>query len=97
MNIPHHIDDILHANGTPLIDKALVTIGVGSSAVLGFISLGEVQSLLLFLVTFSMILPRALMNWDKRAEWKRRQKLLREQEEKDGVRFCDIKIDDDYL
>ena len=96
MNI-HHLDDILRVNGTPLLDKALVTIGVGSSAVLGFISLGEIQSLLLFFVTFAMILPRALMNWDKRAEWKRRQKLLREQEAKEGVKFCDIKIDDDYL
>lgn len=92
-----HLDEILRVNGTPLIDKALVAIGVGSSAVLGFITLGEVQSLLLFLVTFAMILPRALMNWDKRAEWKRRQKILRELEAKDGVKFCDIKIDDDYL
>lgn len=96
MNI-HHLDDIFRVNGTPLLDKALVTLGVGSSAILGFISLGEIQSLLLFLVTFSMILPRALMNWDKRAEWKRRQKLLREQEAKGDVKFCDLKIDDDYL
>lgn len=92
-----HLDEILRVNGTPLIDKALVAIGVGSSAVLGFITLEEVQSLLLFLVTFAMIIPRALMNWDKRAEWKRRQKILRELEAKDGVKFCDIKIDDDYL
>lgn len=97
MNIPHHLDDIFHVNGTPLIDKGLVAVGVSSSAVLGFISLGEIQSLLLFLVTFAMILPRALMNWDKRAEWKRRQKLLRAQEASGDVKFCDIKIDDDYL
>ena len=97
MNFPHHLDDIIRVNGTPLIDKALVTLGVGSGAVLGFISLGEVQSLLLFLVTFAMILPRALMNWDKRAEWKRRQKLAREAEAKGDVKFCDIKTDDDYL
>lgn len=96
MNI-HHLDDIFRVNGTPLIDKALVTLGVGSGTVLGLLSLGEIQSLLLFLVTFAMILPRALMNWDKRAEWKRRQKILRELEAKDNVKFCDIKIDDDYL
>lgn len=93
----HHLDDIFRVNGTPLIDKALVTLGVGSGTILGLLSLGEIQSLLLFLVTFAMILPRALMNWDKRAEWKRRQKILRELEAKDGVKFCDIKIDDDYL
>lgn len=94
MNIPHHLDDIFHVNGTPLIDKGLVAVGVSSSAVLGFISLGEIQSLLLFLVTFAMILPRALMNWDKRAEWKRRQKLARELEAKGDVKFCDFKSED---
>lgn len=94
MNISQHLDDIFHVNGTPLIDKGLVAVGVSSSAVLGFISLGEIQSLLLFLVTFAMILPRALMNWDKRAEWKRRQKLLRQIEKEESLKFCDFKTED---
>ena len=94
MNIPHHLDDIFQANGTPLIDKGLVALGVGSGTVLGFISLGEVQSLLLFLVTFAMILPRALMNWDKRAEFKRRQKLARQIEKEETLKFCDFKTED---
>lgn len=93
MNI-HHLDDILHANGTPLVDKALLALGVGSGTVLGLLSLGEIQSLILFLVTFAMILPHALMNWEKRAEFKRRQKIARELEAKGEVKFCDFKRDD---
>lgn len=89
MKIP--IDDFLHIHGTPLLDKFLVALGISASASIGFLSLGEVQSFLVFLVTMAMIVPRAITNWEKRAEWKRRQKAFREHEEKNGMKFCDVR------
>lgn len=84
-------DDILQINQWPIVDKALATLGLSASASIGFFSLGQVQSFLVFLVTMAMLIPRAITNWEKRSEWKRRQKLLREQEKSGDMKFCDLR------
>lgn len=62
---------------TPLWDKFLATLGF-SAAGFSFAEANTALATLVTLSTLAMIIPRALMNWEERAEKRERRRLERE-------------------
>lgn len=74
--MPHRIYQLFA--GTPAWDKGLALLGASSASLVSFTHLNTFLGVLVTFATLAMIVPRALMNWEERAEIRERRRRDRE-------------------